>query len=298
MPQPYLKPRYEIDFVRGNYGGFRDDNFLVNWTTNGVTATTDGDVVTLTFTAIPGLYVKSGVPALSTSAYGFLSCRAIAGYVGSGNNFVIHVVYNDSTEDDLTFATNAPPLPAQNGFVVQTFALTAGKTMSGFSIAIQGTNKIDWIAISKQSTIISQTQDVDPINGTRSTQAADDISFNLRNTNGYYTTSPNPLNLNDVMYVYLGYVQDDTIPDNRKMNKIFGGTIEELTPNLSKSSDLLTVHGIGWAQELLRVYSTKEYGSQSINSSIDTMTGTITDIISVVNAGGYQLTTNYIQTFT
>ncbi len=293
MLQPYLRPRYEIDFLRSNYGGFRDDNWNLGWTLGGIgaAASSDGDILTLTATSALATYTKSY--SVSTTSFGNLSARIVS-TSGSGN-ISLQVLETGGLNDILTFAASSILGPT-----VRQLTLTTGRTPTSIVISIDPgvTVKIDWIAVSAASTIVSQTQDVDPINGTRSTQSADDMTFNLRNTAGYYIASPNPLSLYDVMYVYLGYVQDDTIVANRKMSKIFGGTIEELTPALSKAGDILTVHGLGWGMALNRVYSTKEYGSQSINSSISTMTGAITDIVGVVNAGGYQLTTNYIQSFT
>ncbi len=298
MPQPYLRPLYEINFLRQNQGGFRDDNWNLGWTrvTGTGSFTTDGDIGTMVngVTGVNEQWGKTVAGSVSTTTYTNVSARYAA---DSAITPSINVLYTDSTFDAFTLTAGT----GQGKYSVANFTLTVGKTISSIRIATNSTtNSVtvqwDWIAVCQTTTLVSQKQDVDPIQAMRATTSADDLTFNLRNTSGYYTTGSRVLNLYDTIYVYLGYIQDDLI--TRKLSKVFGGTIEELTPNISKSQDILTVHGFGWGQQLQRVYSTKEYGSQSINSSINTMTGAITDIIGVVNAGGYQLTTTYVQSFT
>ncbi|HZY93788.1 MAG TPA: hypothetical protein VFE98_02880 [Candidatus Bathyarchaeia archaeon] len=284
MPQPYLRPILEIDILRFNYGVFRDDNFNIAWSADaGVTATTDGDILSLSGTTGANGFNKT-LPAISTTTSPYVVVRA----KGSGN-LTCSVVEGASTDTFVMALTSS--------YQVFMFTLTSGRTTSSVKFgnqSVAGTNNVDYVAICNLTPVVLTKQDVDPIVANCSTNTVNDVSFALRNTGGRYLVTT-PLHLNDILYVYNGYIQDDT--QTKSLNKVFGGTITELSPDLSARGDVIKLHCQGWAQALLNAYSLKEYGSQSINNSINTMTGAVSDIITVVNAGGYQLTTNYIQSF-
>src|SRR5260370_37831253 len=74
MPQPYLKPVVEINIFHSYGIGYREDSFLQSGTTHnwsapdaGVTATTDGDILTLSrTTATNGFSFTRAAPATGT----------------------------------------------------------------------------------------------------------------------------------------------------------------------------------------------------------------------------------------
>ncbi len=298
MPQPYLRPTAELQINRGVYGGFRDDNFNLGWSTIGpnTTFSTDGDIGTLTVTANTGGVQKTVPGSLSSTSFPNATARL---KVTSTTTLTIFVVYTDLSSDSTTH-TGVDP-----GYVTLSIALTAGKTISNvqfmFNTVATQTALVDYILISKKTPITLLKQDFDPIQVTRATSSVDEFSFNLRNTNGLYTTGSKAITLYDDLYIYLGYIQDDT--QTKKLVRIFGGSIEELSPTLSTGGDILRVHGRGWAVSLLLTLIAKDYGSLSDNSAITKASDAIKDIIDIANgsgipAGGYQLTKTYIQTFT
>jgi hypothetical protein len=296
MPQPYLRPRIEVNINRSVYGGFRDDNFNVGWTlTSGGSFTTNGDVGTLRSSPTFGVgKAQKTVPGtLSTTTWPWLIWRSKA----TNDTPIIRIHYTDTTEQ--TDSHTNPNFTARN------LPLTTGKTVQW--VQLENTNPgnaaiTDWdyVCIAKNSGIKFTTQDVDPISATRATSSADEFSFNLRNNGGFYYTGANTINLGDDVYIYHGNLKDDTVTPS--LSRVFGGTIEDLTPDLSTNGDILQVHGRGWAAKLLTVLIAKEYGSLSDNNSITTASGAVSDIITTVNgsgiqSGGYQFTTTYLQSF-
>ncbi len=279
----------EIQINRGVYGFPRRDNFL-NANDGppdaGVTATTDGDILSLSgTTATNGYPITVGGYSSTTAPY--VSVRA----KGSGT-LDLKATFSDATTQ--TFTINLT-----SNYAVSTFTLTSGKLVNTFKFqnqSVAGTNNIDYIVGSKKTPISLVKQDVDPIAVTRGTSSVDEFTLGLRNTSGLYTTGNSQISLFDDIYLYQGYLQDDL--GTKKLSKVFGGSIEELSPVLSSGGDILRVHGLGWGRALLSVLVAKDYGSLSDNSTITKASDAIKDVIDIVNLGGYQLSKNYIQTFT
>ncbi len=300
MPQPYLKPLVEVDILRSNYGGFRDDNFTSGWTlVSGGAFTTKGDIATLQSSPTFGVgKAQKTVPgSLSTNTWTNLAWRAQA----AKDPPVVRVHFTDTTEvTDTHSSLNFSP---------RNLALPSGKTIQW--VQVENTNpgiaqisKWDMVAFTKLPGIFLTKQDIDntsaTVRETRATSSADEFTLALRNTGGLYMTGNSQLSFGDNIYIYKGYLQDDLVTPS--LNKVFGGTIETITPKLSTGGDTLELHGRGWAYILLRRLIAQEYGSESDNNSITTAQSAVTDIINIVNgsgmqAGGYQLTTTYIQNF-
>ncbi len=295
MPQPYLKPLIEITINRSPI--LRDDNFKPdpgtggsNWTKDaGVTATSNGDILSLSGTTSTNGITRSGL-SISTDTYPKLVLRA----KGSGTLDLL-----------VTFSVGSQTLTINltGSYATSTFTLTAGKTVNSLKFqnqSVAGVNSIDYVMICKDTPLQLDENDFISSTVTRATSSVDEFTLQLNNKDG--------LNLNKLgfpslssdrthtVYIWMGYVGDDTI--TRTLYRVFGGTLEELTPRLSKSGDVLSLHGRGWAAALLHTLIIKEFGTQSDNSTLDQLTEMVTDVFdSFVNASGtgYQITKSYIQ---
>ncbi len=111
MPQPYLKPALEIQINRRVYNfGPRQDNWINRGAADaGVTATTDGDILSLSGTTATNGYTLT-FTAYSTSTAQYVTVRA----KGSGT-LDLKVTYSDATSSTftitLTATTQPPPSP-------------------------------------------------------------------------------------------------------------------------------------------------------------------------------------------
>ncbi len=301
MPGAYLDPIVEVDINRGVYGGFRDDNFTSGWTLiSGAQFTTNGDIGLLQSSGSFGIGVaKKTVPGtLSSTTWKWVVWRAKA----TNDSPIIRIHFTDTTEVTDTHSLK--------NYQVRNVPLPTGKTIQW--IQVENTNPgnaavthWDWVVVAKNFGISLTQQDVDntssTVKATRATSSADEFTLALRNTGGLYLTGTNQVSHGDDIYIYMGYMSDSLI--KRNLNKVFGGTVETIRPRLSIGGDVVELHGRGWAYSLLRVLIAKEYGTESDNSSITTARAAISDIITTVNgsgiqAGGYQLTTTYIQNLT
>src|SRR6266849_8006541 len=149
MPQPYLRARIEVNINRSVYGGFRDDNFNLNWTlTSGGSFTTNGDIATLRSSPTFGVgKAQKTVPGtLSTATWPWLIWRAKA----TNDNPVIRIHYTDTSEQTDTH-TNP-------NFTARNLALTAGKVVQW--VQLENTNPgnaaiTDWdyVCVAKSSGI-------------------------------------------------------------------------------------------------------------------------------------------------
>src|SRR5437899_2589098 len=130
MPQPYLKPKIEININRQVVGSFRDDNFNVGWTAGpGVTATTDGDIVAISGTTVANGITKSGL-SVNTTVFPYLVLRVRSGAASPGTVLV------STSNSDFSGNTFTPALTSQ--FQVIVLRMPAGKTLN--SIQLSGTS--------------------------------------------------------------------------------------------------------------------------------------------------------------
>src|SRR5256712_3902718 len=290
MPQPYLKPIIEIQLNRGVYGGPREDNWI-GWAAEApAVGLTDGDIFTVSITGAVKGVTKGGL-SYSSTTWPYLTARSKVGTAPPGTNFDLFVNFFDGTTQTFTYTVPSP------NYATTTFTLNSGKTVTNLRFRNQtqaGTILLDYVVGTKLLPIQLQEQGVGSVN--RASVSVDDITFNLRNDKGLYTSGSQAISLFDDIYVYMGYLQDDT--QTRKLSKVFGGTIEDITPILNTGGDRLQVHCYGWARALNDSLVATDFGSLSDNSGITTFDAAITSIInSWVNPNGYQLTTAYIQSF-
>lgn len=295
MPQPYLKPIMEVVVLR--HPIFRDDNFKDGWSRFegdvSSTFTSNGDIATLT----PGTgasWAKNVAGSVSTTTYprGILRARRVSGT----GNVRMRVRYTDLSIQDLTPITSS-------AFTITDDLLTSGKTVQNVMVKCDsGTvGEFDFPTICKDTPLQLHANDLVSASATRATSSVDEFTLTVNNKSGVNLTklafpSASTDRLHTV-YIWMGYQGDDTL--TRTLYRVFGGTLEELTPSLSRQGDVLELHGPGWAKPLLNVLITKDYGSQSDNPTLDTPPKMVDDIIAAsVNASGtgYQLTRSYMQT--
>ena len=297
MPQPYLKPVMEVTINRSPI--LRDDNFKPdpgasgsNWTKDtGVTATSNGDILSLSGTTSTNGITRSGLN-ISTDTYPKLVVRA----KGSGTLDIL-VTFTVGSQTLTINLAGSYGLPS-------VFTLTATKTVSSLKFqnqSVAGTNSIDYVMVCKDTPLQLHKNDLVSLSATRATSSVDEFSLTVNNRSGVNLAKLGfPSASTDrphVVYIWMGYLGDDTL--TRTLYRVFGGTLEELTPSLSKQGDALELHGPGWAKSLLNVLVTKDYGSQSDNPTLDTPPEMVDDIIAnSINASGtgYQLTRSYLQT--
>src|SRR5712692_1487723 len=297
MPQPYLKPVIEIDIFHSYGVGFREDSFLQSGTTHnwnapdaGVSASTDGDTLTLSGTTATNGFSRGPGLALSSGTINKVVLRAKAGTIATGSTIDFKITFTDTTTQTITITLGL-------NYAVSTTSLTASKTVDSIkwlNQSVAGTALIDLALMTYKSIVLTSQDDAIGPDVTLSTTAVSEASFKLKNDGAKYATGSSKLDFYDDVYIYKGYLQDDL--QTRKLNKAFGGSIMELDPSLDTAGDLLQVQCSGWAQALLNGLVAKDYGTSSDNSSITTFQALIKDIItSFVNPDGYQLSTTYIQ---
>lgn len=127
--------------------GFHDTTFLNGWTADpGVTATTDGDILSLSGTTSTAGYTQifgPGGPA--TNAFPYMVVKA----KGAGT-LVVQTGHSDgSTGDSMTMSLGA-------NYGLYAIALTPGKVTSSISFrnqSVPGTNYIDYVEITRPSII-------------------------------------------------------------------------------------------------------------------------------------------------
>lgn len=298
MPQPYLKPIMEITVNRSPI--LRDDNFKPNpgdagsnWTKDaGVTATSNGDILSLSGTTAANGITRSGL-SISTDTYPKLTVRA----KGSGTLDLL-VTFSVGTQTLLINLTGS--------YATSTFTLTAAKTINSLKFqnqSVAGTNNIDYTMVCKDTPLQLHENDIVSASAIRATSSVDEFSLTVNNKSGINITklafpSVSTDRLHTV-YIWMGYLGDDTL--TRTLFRVFGGTLEEVTPSLSKSGDVLALNGPGWGAALLHTFVTKDYGIQSDNPTLDQLGEMVTDVFdSFVNASGtgYQITKSYLQAAT
>ncbi len=296
MPQPYLKPVIEIDIFHSYGIGYREDSFLQSGTTHnwsapdaGVTATTDGDILTLSGTTATNGFAFTGAAAATGTTAKF-ALRAKAGTIPLGSTIDFKITFTDTTTQTITITLGL-------NYAVTTTALTAAKfvnVIKWLNQSIAGTVLIDYAIMTIKSIVLTSQDDAIGPDTEASTTAVNSATFRLKNDGGKYVAGANALAFYDDVYIYEGYLQDDL--QTRKLSKVFGGSIMELAPSLDTAGDLLQVNCSGWAQALLNALVVKDYGSGSDNSSTTTFQSMIKDLINTfVNPDGYQLSTAYIQ---
>src|SRR3989475_4352342 len=297
MPQPYLKPVIEIGIFHAYGTGFREDSFLQSGTTHnwnapdaGVTATTDGDILTLSGTTATNGFSRGPGIALASGTINKVALRAKAGTIAVGSTVDFKITFTDTTTQTITITLGL-------NYAVTTTNLTASKTVDSIKWLNQsaaGTALIDLAIMTYNSIVLTGQDDEVGPDETASTTAVNEASSRLKNDGAKYTAGSFKLDFYDDVYIYEGYLQDDL--QTRKLNKVFGGSIMELDPTLDLAGDLLQVQCSGWAQALLNALVAKDYGSGSDNPTITNFQATINDIINnFVNPDGYQLSTTYIQ---
>jgi len=297
MPQPYLKPIVELDIFHSYGVGFREDSFLQSGTTHnwnapdsGVTATTDGDILTLSGTTATNGFSRGPGLALATGTINKVALRAKAGTIAIGSTIDFKIIFTDTSTQTVTVTLG-------RNYAVTPKNLTASKTIDSIKWLNQsstGTVLIDLAIMTYKSIVLTSEDEAIGPETTGFTTAVNEAVFKLRNDGGKYTSGTSKLDFYDDVYIYMGYLQDDI--QTRKLSKAFGGSIMEIDPSLDSSGDILQVNCSGWAQALLNAFVVKDYGNGSDNSSITTFQATINDMInSFVNPDGYQLSTTYIQ---
>src|SRR6266852_731077 len=109
MPQPYLKPVIEIDIFHAYGTGFREDRFLQSGTTHnwnapdsGVTATTDGDILTLSGTTATNGFSRGPGLALATGTIYKVALRAKAGTIAIGSTIDFKITFTDTSTQTVT----------------------------------------------------------------------------------------------------------------------------------------------------------------------------------------------------
>src|SRR2546425_7936406 len=269
MPQPYLKPVIEIDIFHAYGTGFREDSFLQSGTTHnwnapdaGVTATTDGDILTLLGTTATNGFSRGPGIALASGTTNKIALRAKAGTIATGSMVDFKITFTDTTTQTITITLGL-------NYTVITTNLTASKTVDSIKWLNQsaaGTVLIDVAIMTYKSIVLTSQDDAIGPETTGSTTAVNEAVFKLRNDSGKYTSGTSKLDFYDDVYIYMGYLQDDI--QTRKLSKAFGGSIMEIDPSLDSSGDILQVNCSGWAQALLNAFVVKDYGNGSDNSSI------------------------------
>src|SRR4029077_7387573 len=154
-----------------------------NWVADGgVTATTDGDILTLSGTTA-GNGFHFAFPAAATGSTAKMVIRAKAGTIPIGSTIDYKITFTDTTTQTITITLGL-------NWAVTTTALTATKFLNVCKWQNQsatGTCLIDFaIMTTKSITITSEDEAIGP-DTTGSTTAVNDATFKLRNDGGKYT---------------------------------------------------------------------------------------------------------------
>src|SRR3989475_4533189 len=210
MPQPYLKPVIEIGIFHAYGTGFREDSFLQSGTTHnwnapdaGVTATTDGDILTLSGTTATNGFSRGPGIALASGTTNKIALRAKAGTIAVGSTVDFKITFTDTTTQTITITLGL-------NYAVTTTNLTATKTVDTIKWLNQsaaGTTLIDLAIMTTKSIVLTSQDDAIGPDTTLSTTTVNEASFRLKNDGAKYTAGSFKLDFYDDVYIYEGYLQ-------------------------------------------------------------------------------------------
>jgi len=269
--------------------GFRDDNWkplasndpvieTIGWFKDpGLTATSDGDILSLSGSSGTAIISKSG---LSVSGITYPKIVVRAKTVTAGILRVGVFTGGAWTDFDMSVGVN-----------YATFTIAHGKTTTitdlRFYQTTAGLCSIDYVTLCGLDPM--QLSETDLVDGesTRASLEADIVNLRLNNLAGKFTSGSSDVGFTDHLRIWLP--RQGESPE--VLYRTFGGTVEWEETFDSTGGEIIELTGKGWASALQQIIVTKEYLNQTprqiINDVIDTF----------VNAAGtnYQITRSYVQ---
>jgi len=297
-------PRFFAELLRGV--AYRDNNFknlndndptvgAVNWTKGvGVTATSDGDILTINGTTTGGSsFVSPGVPpigtfavnGISTTTYPYVIIRAS----GTGT-FRSRVIFDDSSTRTDTFTL----VSGYKTFV--TAAMPTGRSYNQPEIDGQSNAnlKVDYYAICKQPPVQLSQQDLEFGTVTRAAFGFDHAELRLNNKRGKFVTGSNSFTFGDHIHIYLPRQFDPT----GSLYHAYGGYAEIQEP--FQPNDEINVNSRGWGLAAGRALHLAQYQNAFAATIINDM---VDNSINAASKNGiplksnYQLTRSFVQSF-
>src|SRR2546422_190179 len=287
--------------------GYRDNNWkplasndptvgTIGWTKDaGVTATSDGDILSLSGTTSTNGVVTNVPTGLLTNTYPYIVVRAKA---DSSRTLDILVNY---TSGSSTFTMNLT-----TSFQTFSFPLTAGKTISAAAAikfrnqSSSGVNSLDYVYVCASPQVQLSQRDLKDGTVTRTSLGNDHAELELNNWGGRFTASmfgtggPNAIGFGDHLHIYLG--------QGATLFHVYGGYVELENP--VHPPDNMMLHSRGFGLALLRSKVLQIYNSSTprtiINDELDSFVNNASknNLLDTNNAtipSGYQLTRSFVQ---
>src|SRR6266566_2671728 len=251
----------------------------------GVTATSDGDILTFSGSS-PGLGVTWFPGSTSSTTYPYLIVRAKA---ANGGTLAV-AVFNSGTTMNLSF-TLAPT------WQTFTLPLTTGRTISSIIFgnqSIAGNILLHYAYLCGNTPIQLSQRDVISGSVTRSSLGTDHAEFRLNNSRGKFFSSANAISFGDHLHIYLG---QGTEPFH-----VYGGEVEHQEPMQPNDEMLVTSRGFGLALQESLANNQPAVTPIFTNSSPQTIINTLIDDYvnnttknTVPIASNYRISRSYVQ---
>src|SRR5207249_4350320 len=196
----------------------------------GVSATSDGDILTLSGSS-PGLGVTWFPGSTNSTIYPYLILRAKAANGGS----LAVAVFNSGTTMNLSFTLT----PTWQTF---TLALITGRTINSILFgnqSIAGNILLHYAYLCGNTPLQLSQKDVISGSVTRSSLGTDHAELRLNNYRGKFLSSSNALSFGDHLHIYLG---QGTEPFH-----VYGGETEHQEPMQPNDEMIITSRGFGIA---------------------------------------------------
>src|SRR5438093_2381926 len=201
----------------------------------GVTATSDGDILTFSDSS-PGLGVTWFPGSTSSTTYPYLIVRAKA---ANGGTLAV-AVFNSGATMNLSFTLT----PTWQTF---TLPLTTGRTISSILFgnqSIAGNILLHYAYLCGNTPLQLSQKDVISGSVTRSSLGTDHAELRLNNYRGKFFSSANALSFGDHLHIYLGQGSEPF--------HVYGGETEQQEPVQPSDEMMVTSRGFGIAlQETL-----------------------------------------------